>query len=69
MKQAGFSQESFMACLKNQEIYDAVNWVKDRGAREFKVDSTPTFFIGDQVRRGELSVEELEKILTPLVGG
>lgn len=69
MKQAGFSQDSFMACLKNQEIYDAVNWVKDRGAREFKVDSTPTFFINDQVRRGELSVEELEKILTPLVGG
>ena len=69
VKQAGFSQESFEACLKNQPIYDAVNAVRDRAAQKFGVNSTPTFFINGQVYRGALSVEELDKILTPLVGG
>lgn len=69
VKQAGFSQESFEACLKNQQIYDAVNAVRDRAAQKFGVNSTPTFFINGQVYRGALSVEELDKILTPLVGG
>ena len=69
VKQAGFSQESFEACLKNQQIYDAVNAVRDRAAQKFGVNSTPTFFINGQVYRGALSVEELDKVLTPLVGG
>lgn len=68
-KQAGFSQESFEACLKNQQIYDAVNAVRDRAAQKLGVSSTPTFFINGQVHRGALSVEEFDKILTPLVGG
>ena len=69
VKQAGFSQESFEACLKNQQIYDAVNAVRDRAAQKLGVSSTPTFFINGQVQRGALTVEELDKILTPLVGG
>lgn len=69
VKQAGFSQESFEACLKNQQIYDAVNAVRDRAAQKLGVSSTPTFFINGQVHRGALSVEEFDKILTPLVGG
>jgi len=68
-KQAGFTQESFEACLKNQSVYDAVIAVRKRGAETFKVDSTPTFFINGQMHRGALTVEELDKILAPLVGG
>ena len=68
VKQAGFSQESFEACLKNQQIYDAVNAVRDRAAQKLGVSSTPTFFINGQVQRGAMTVEELDKILTPLVG-
>lgn len=65
MKQAGFTQESFEACLKNQQIYDAVNAVRDRAAK-MGVNSTPTFFINGQVQRGALSLEELDKLLDPL---
>jgi protein-disulfide isomerase len=68
-RQAGFTQESFEACLKNQSVYDAVVAVRKRGAETFKVDSTPTFFINGKMHRGALTVEELDKILTPLVGG
>ena len=69
VKQAGFTQESFEACLKNQSIYDAVNAVRDRAEKVFGVDSTPTFFINGQKQSGALSIEELDKILTPLLGG
>jgi protein-disulfide isomerase len=69
VKQAGFTQESFEACLKNQSIYDAVNSVRDRAEKVFGVDSTPTFFINGQKQSGALSLEELDKILTPLLGG
>lgn len=69
MKQAGFSQESFEACLKNQQIYDAVNAVKERGAQKLGIDSTPTFFINGVKKSGELPIEEFDKMLAPIVGG
>ncbi|GEO13087.1 DsbA family protein [Microvirga aerophila] len=68
MRQAGFSQEKFDACLKDQKLYDAVNAVKNRGMDQFKVDSTPTFFINGQRHPGNLSIDELEKIIKPLLG-
>jgi protein-disulfide isomerase len=69
VKQAGFTQESFESCLKNQKLYDAVNAVKNRAAEKFGVNSTPTFFINGQIQRGALSIEEIDKIVTPLIGG
>lgn len=68
-KQAGFTQESFEACLKNQKIYDGVLAVKTRGLEKLGVNSTPAFFINGRLHRGALSVAELDKILAPLVGG
>ena len=68
MRQAGFSQEKFESCLKDQKLYDAVNAVKNRGMDKFKVDSTPTFFINGQRYPGAISIDELDKILTPLLG-
>lgn len=63
-KQIGFSEKSFEECLKNQEILDGLNWVRDRANKEFDVNSTPTFFINGEMHRGALSVEELDKILS-----
>ncbi|MBS7695775.1 MULTISPECIES: DsbA family protein [unclassified Chelatococcus] len=68
-KQAGFTQESFEACLKDQKTYDAVNWVRDNGANKLGVNATPTFFINGKAENGAISVDRLEQILTPLVGG
>jgi protein-disulfide isomerase len=66
VKQAGFTQDSFEACLKRQDIYDAVTQVKDGGAKA-GVDSTPTFFINGQKRSGALGIAEFEKIIDPLL--
>ena len=68
-KQAGFTQESFKACLTNQKILDGVNWVKNRGSEEFDVRSTPTFFINGKKpsKNGALSLEDLEQEIEPLL--
>ncbi|GGC62714.1 DsbA family protein [Chelatococcus reniformis] len=68
VKQAGYTQESFEACLKNQKIYDAVVAERDRGAK-LGVNSTPTLFINGKVYRGALEPAEMEKTLAPLLAG
>lgn len=62
-KLAGFSQESFTACLTNQKLLDDIRTVRTRGADEFKVDSTPTFFVNGDKYAGALSVGELSAII------
>lgn len=62
-KLAGFSQESFTACLTNQKLLDDIRSVRTRGADEFKVDSTPTFFINGDKYAGALSVGEMSAII------
>lgn len=66
-RQAGFTQESFEACLKDQKIYEGLNEMKKRGAEVHGVNSTPTFFINGEVRRGDMSVEEIDKVMELLL--
>ena len=68
MRQAGFSQEKFESCLKDQKLYDAVNAVRKRAEERFKVNSTPTFFINGERRTGNMSIDEIEKIIKPMLG-
>jgi protein-disulfide isomerase len=67
VKQAGFTQESFRACLTNQQILDGVNDVKNRGADQLGVSATPTFFINGKKFSGALSLEELDQEIEPLL--
>jgi protein-disulfide isomerase len=67
VKQTGMSQETFEKCLKDQALYDKVNTVRDRGAEKFGVNATPTFFINGKRVSGEMTVEQLDKELTPLL--
>jgi protein-disulfide isomerase len=62
-KQAGFTRESFDACLANQKVLDGIEWVRQRAADKFKVDATPTFFINGQLHRGEMTLDDLEKAI------
>jgi len=68
MRQAGFSQEKFESCLRDQKLYDAVNAVKNRGAEKLNINSTPTFFINGQRHSGNMSIAEIEKVIKPLLG-
>ncbi len=64
---AGFSQDSFKACLTNQKLLDDVNAVRERAAKDFGVESTPTFFINGKKYSGALSVEEMSAIIDSML--
>lgn len=66
LKQTGMSQESFEACLKNQQLYDNINKVRDRAAEKFQVNATPTFFINGDKFSGELTAESLSSKIDSL---
>ena len=66
-KLAGFTQESFEACLTNQKLLDDVNATMKRGADEFKVNSTPTFLINGKHYSGDMSVEAMSALFDSLL--
>jgi protein-disulfide isomerase len=58
VQQAGFTRESFEACLANQQLYDDVLATYNRGA-ELGVSATPTFFINGEPYSGALTLAQL----------
>jgi len=66
-RQAGFTQDSFNACLTDQKLLDDITAVRERGTKEFGINSTPTFFVNGEKHVGALSSEEFDKILEPLL--
>lgn len=64
-KQAGFTEQSFEECLKNQKLLDGIEEVRNRAAQKFKVESTPTFFVNGERLSGALSLEEFDKAIQP----
>ena len=66
-KQAGFTQQTFDACLANQDMFDKIVKVREQAAKDFKVESTPTLFINGNKFAGALTIEELEKQIQPLL--
>jgi protein-disulfide isomerase len=64
-RQAGFTQQSFEQCLANQKLLEDLEKVRERGAKEFGVTSTPTFFVNGKVQRGAPTIEDLDKLIEP----
>ena len=64
-KQAGFTHASFEECLANQKVLEGIEWVRNRGAEKFGVNSTPAFFINGAMHKGAASIEEMAKIIDP----
>jgi protein-disulfide isomerase len=69
-KEAGFTESSFYACLENDaKILEGIEAVRQRASDKFGVNSTPTFFINGRIRRGDVSLEELEAVMHPFLKG
>jgi protein-disulfide isomerase len=66
-KQAGFTQQSFEACINDKAQLAKVEQMRDRGSQKFKVEATPTFYINGERHSGAMSIEDLDKIIEPLV--
>ena len=63
VKIAGFSQEDFNACLRDQELLDNVNAVRTRAAEEFGIEATPTFLINGKKDAGAMPIEQFAAII------
>jgi protein-disulfide isomerase len=66
VKQTGFTEASFQACLQNNELYANIVAVQTK-AQEYGVDSTPTFFINGQKVAGAQTLEQMDALLAPLL--
>jgi protein-disulfide isomerase len=68
-KQAGFTQQSFEACINDTAMLNKVQQMRDRGTSKFKVEATPTFFINGEKFSGSLSIDDLDKAIQPFLKG
>lgn len=66
--QAGYTQETFNACLTNRDLELAIVAGAERGSEVFRVASTPTIFINGARFPGARSPEEYAEIIDPLLG-
>jgi protein-disulfide isomerase len=66
-KQAGFTQATFDECLKDQKLYEAILAMRERGSKDYKVESTPTLFINGKVQKGGASIDEMDKLIQPFL--
>lgn len=67
LRQTGMAQSQFESCLKDQALYDKLVEARDNAAKEFGVNSTPTFFVNGVRMVGNLSLAEMEKVIEPML--
>jgi protein-disulfide isomerase len=66
-KQAGITQEGFEKCLADQKLYNDILAMRERGSKDYKVESTPTLFVNGKMVKGGTSIEEIEKVMAPFL--
>ena len=67
LRPTGMSHDQAMTCLKDQAKADAMTKILGAAIQDVKVQGTPTFVIDGKVYDGELSRDDLDAILKPLV--
>ena len=66
-KLAGFTQESFEACLTNQKLLDDVQATMQKGDKDFGVKATPTFFVNGKQYSGDMSVDTMSALIDTML--
>jgi len=66
-KQAGFTQEKFNACLKDDALLKKLTERRQRASTVFGVNSTPTFFVNGQRMKGATSLEAFSEVIDPIL--
>jgi protein-disulfide isomerase len=61
-RQAGFTQETFNACLSNNTLLEGIRAVRTKGS-ELGVEATPTFFINGEKFSGNMSAEQMSALI------
>ena len=63
----GLSASAIKACSEDKALGDGILQTRLDGEQQHEVTSTPTFLIDGKTYRGALTLEELEKIIIPLL--
>ncbi len=66
-KQAGFTEETFDKCLKDETVAKAIMEVRSQ-AEGFGVTGIPTFFINGELFDGDRTIEAFKAKIDPLLG-
>ena len=66
-KQAGFTEEKFDKCLKDEAVAKAIMEVRSQ-AEGFGVTGIPTFFINGELFDGDRTIEAFKAKIDPLLG-
>jgi protein-disulfide isomerase len=64
---AGMGRDKVLMCASDMELLGQVDANWQEAQTRYHVDSTPTIVIGGEVHKGEITYDDLKKILDPLV--
>ena len=68
VKPHGFSEERFRACLTDEKLLEGIVAVAKRGD-DLGVTGTPAFFVNGEKHGGEMTIEQFDAVLEPLLAG
>jgi protein-disulfide isomerase len=63
----GMSETDFEACLKKQDVADAVLKQRLEGQQKFAISSTPTIIVNGQKFGGGLTMEQFRAVVDPMI--
>ena len=66
-RQGGMTEEQFTACINNEALYNGIRERVVAADKQHRIDSTPTFLIGDQRIVGAQPFSEFKKIIDPML--
>jgi protein-disulfide isomerase len=59
----GISNAAFQSCIKNQKLQDEILKSRMVAAKDLQIQSTPTFFIGDEIVNGYSGYKDLKNVI------
>lgn len=65
--QLGFSEATFTAALTDQDLFKAIETMRNQAIEEFGLDGTPTFYINGKQLTGDKTLDVLSTEIDPLL--
>lgn len=65
--QLGFSEASFQEALTNQELFTAIETMRNQALNDFGLEGTPTFYLNGKTITGAKTLDEMSAEIDPLL--
>ncbi|CAN5144871.1 DsbA family protein [soil metagenome] len=63
----GLGEDAFMKCLEDKDLQEKIIAIEDEANSKFGVDGTPAFFFNGQMHGGEMTIEEIDEMVAPML--